>query len=292
MPFLGAHMSVGGGLYRAVERIASIGGQALQVFTRNQRQWKSAPVTDEEAEAFRAAVAEWGFPANVASHDSYLINLASPDAEVAAKSRRALADELVRCARLGIPMVVIHPGAHLGAGVAAGIAALAGNLDAALEDAGALDQGSGAVTVLLENTAGQGSGLGSGFGELAEVMARSRHAQRLAVCLDTCHAFAAGCDLRTEEGHEAAFEAFDRVIGLERLRLFHLNDSKTGQGSRVDRHEHIGKGSLGLEPFRRLLNDPRFAGLPMVIETPKGKGDRLDLDRMNLETLLALARRA
>ncbi len=291
MPFLGAHMSIAGGLHKAVERIASIDGQALQVFTRNQRQWKAAPVTDEEAEAFRLAVANWGF-AHVASHDSYLINLASPDPEVAAKSRKALADELVRCARLGIPMVVLHPGAHLGAGVAAGIAALTDNLDAAMEEAGAVDQGSGAVRVLLENTAGQGSGLGSSFEELAEVMARSRHAQRLAVCLDTCHAFAAGCDLRTDEGYAATFETFDRTIGLERLRLFHLNDAKTDRGSRVDRHEHIGKGRLGLEPFRRLLNDPRFAGLPMVIETPKDEGERLELDRMNLKTLRELIRRA
>jgi len=285
MPFFGAHMSVSGGLHKAVERIVSINGQALQVFTRNQRQWKAPPVTDEEAQAFREAVAEWGFP-HVASHGSYLVNLASPDPDMAAKSRTALAEELARCGKLGIPMLVLHPGAHLGTGIPAGLAALVENLDAALEEAG--DQAAG-VDVLLENTAGQGSGLGSSFGELAEVLARSRHSGRLAVCFDTCHAFAAGHDLRTEEGHAAAFEEFERAIGIERLRLFHVNDAKVGLGSRVDRHEHIGQGGLGLAAFGRLVNDPRFADLPMVLETPKGKGDGLELDRMNLETLRRLA---
>lgn len=287
MPFLGAHMSVSGGLHKAVERIASIGGQALQVFTRNQRQWKAAPVTDAEAQAFRAAVAQWGFE-HVASHGSYLVNLASPDPEVAAKSRKALADELARCARLGIPMLVLHPGSHLGAGVEAGLARLTDNLDAALDDAVEVDDAAHEVMVLLENTAGQGNGLGSRLEELAHVLAHSRHESRLGVCFDTCHAFAAGLDLRTDEGYDEAFGSFDRVIGLERLRLFHLNDSKSAPGSRVDRHEHIGRGNLGLEPFRKLLNDPRFASRPMILETPKDKGDRLDLDRMNLETLRGL----
>lgn len=291
MPFLGAHMSVSGGLHKAVERIASIGGQALQVFTRNQRQWKAAPVTDAEAQTFRAAVAQWGFE-HVASHGSYLVNLASPDPEVATKSRKALADELARCARLGIPMLVLHPGSHLGAGVEAGLARLTDNLDAALDDAVEVDDAAHEVMVLLENTAGQGNGLGSRLEELAHVLAHSRHESRLGVCFDTCHAFAAGLDLRTDEGYDEAFGSFDRVIGLERLRLFHLNDSKSAPGSRVDRHEHIGRGNLGLEPFRKLLNDPRFASRPMILETPKDKGDRLDLDRMNLETLRGLLNQA
>jgi deoxyribonuclease-4 len=292
MPFLGAHMSVSGGLHLAVERIAAIGGQALQVFTRNQRQWKVASVTDQEAEAFRLAVQDWGHGRNVASHDSYLINLASPQAEIAVKSRAALAEELARCGKLGIPLLVLHPGAHLGTGVADGLARLTENLDAALEQAASLHESAASVTVLLENTAGQGSSLGSRFEELAEIMNRSRHSARLGVCLDTCHAFAAGFDLRTDEGYAATFEAIAGTVGLERLRLFHVNDAKTGLGSRVDRHEHIGQGNIGLEAFRRLLNDARFANLPMVLETPKDSGDRLELDRMNLETLRNLLGRA
>ena len=292
MPFLGAHMSVSGGLHKSVERIASIGGQALQVFTRNQRQWKAAPVTDEEAEAFRRAVQTWGFGHNIASHDSYLINLASPQADIADKSRAAFAGELARCGRLGIPMLVLHPGAHVGSGVAEGLARFTENLDIAMEEANSLHDGAQGVTVLLENTAGQGTCLGSRFEELGEALAGSRHAGRLGICLDTCHAHAAGFDLRTDEGYAACMAAIDGLVGLERLRLFHVNDAKTGQGSHVDRHEHIGQGDLGLDSFRRLLNDTRFANLPMVIETPKGHGDGLEQDRMNLETLRGLLRKA
>ncbi len=292
MPFLGAHMSVSGGLYKAVERIASIGGQALQIFTRNQRQWKAAPVTDEEAEAFRRAVQAWGFGRNIASHDSYLINLASPQADIVDKSRSAFAGELARCGRLGIPMLVLHPGAHVGSGVAKGLTRFTENLDIAMEEANSLHDGAQGVTVLLENTAGQGTCLGSRFEELGEVLAGSRHAGRLGICLDTCHAHAAGFDLRTDEGYAASMAAIGGIVGLERLRLFHVNDAKTGLGSHVDRHEHIGQGDLGLDSFRRLLNDARFANLPMVIETPKGHGDGLEQDCMNLETLRGLLRKA
>jgi deoxyribonuclease-4 len=220
MPFLGAHMSVSGGLHKAVERISAIGGQALQVFTRNQRQWKAALVTDQEAEAFRQAVRDWGFGRNIASHDSYLINLASPQADITDKSRAAFAEELARCGKLGIPLLVLHPGAHLGTGVADGLARLTENLDIALEQAANLDKNAESVTVLLENTAGQGSSLGSRFEELAEVMTRSRHSARLGVCLDTCHAHAAGFDLRTDEGYAATFTAIAGTVGLDRLRLF------------------------------------------------------------------------
>ncbi|WP_027368409.1 deoxyribonuclease IV [Desulfocurvibacter africanus] len=285
MPFLGAHMSASGGLHKAVERISAIGGQALQVFTRNQRQWKAAPVTDHEAEAFRQAVQAWGYGHHMASHDSYLINLASPQPEIADKSRAALAEELARCGKLGIPLLVLHPGAHLGTGVADGLAKLTENLDAALEQAASLNKDTESVTVLLENTAGQGSSLGSSFEELAEVMTCSRHSARLGVCLDTCHAFAAGFDLRTDEGYAATFAAIAGTFGLERVRLFHVNDAKTSLGSRVDRHEHIGQGNIGLEAFRRLLNDARFVNLPMVLETPKDSGDGLEQDRVNLEML-------
>jgi len=285
MPFLGAHESVAGGLHLAFTRIKQVGGESLQIFTRNQRQWKASPVSREEAELFRSAWQESGnMP--VASHASYLINLASGKQEQADKSVRAFADELIRCARLGIDRVVIHPGSHGGDGVEAGVARVAANLDRALELAG--NDGDG-VRVLLETTAGQGTGLGADFAELAGMLERSAHAARLGICVDTCHIFAAGYDIRTREKYEATFAEFDRLIGIDRIKFFHLNDSKKELGSRVDRHEHIGRGCIGLNGFRYLVNDPRFAGHAMTLETPKGKD--LSEDRENLAVLRSLLER-
>ena len=279
MPLLGAHMSVAGGLHLAFERLRRVEGQALQIFTRNQRQWQAAPVGAEEAVAYQAAWAEAGKPP-VASHDSYLINLAAGKEETAAKSMAALADELARCHALGIPYLVMHPGSHLGDGVEEGLARFSRNLDAVLANSDA------GVMVLLETTAGQGTNLGSRFEELAAIIGQSRHPDRLGVCFDTCHAFAAGYDLRTPAGYAAVFEDFDRRIGLHRLRFFHLNDSVKGLGSRVDRHAHIGQGEIGSEGFRLLLNDPRFASHPMTLETPKA--DDLAEDITNLALLRSL----
>ena len=282
MPFLGAHESVAGGLHLAFTRIQQVGGESLQIFTRNQRQWKASPVSREEAELFRSAWQESGnMP--VASHASYLINLASGKQEQADKSVRAFADELIRCARLGIARVVVHPGSHGGDGVEAGVARVAANLDRALEMAGEAGEG---VRVLLETTAGQGTGLGADFAELAGMLERSAHLDRLGICVDTCHIFAAGYDIRTREKYEATFAEFDRLIGIDRINFFHLNDSKKELGSRVDRHEHIGKGCIGLDGFRYLVNDPRFAGHAMTLETPKGKD--LAEDRENLAVLRGL----
>ncbi len=282
MPFLGAHESVAGGLHLAFTRIQQVGGESLQIFTRNQRQWKASPVSREEAELFRSAWQESGnMP--VASHASYLINLASGKPEQADKSVRAFADELIRCARLGIDRVVIHPGSHGGDGVEAGVARVAANLDRALEMAGEAGEG---VRVLLETTAGQGTGLGADFAELAGMLERSARSERLGICVDTCHIFAAGYDLRTREKYEATFAEFDRLIGIDRINFFHLNDSKKELGSRVYRHEHIGKGCIGLDGFRYLVNDPRFAGHAMTLETPKGKD--LAEDRENLAVLRGL----
>lgn len=276
MVLLGAHESVAGGLHLAFKRIEEVGGNALQIFTRNQRQWNPAPLTDEEQELFAAAWQE-NQEMVVASHASYLVNLASGKPDLVKKSITAFAGELQRCEQLNIPMVVMHPGSHGGDGVETGLARFTENLDQALELA------DNQVTVLLETTAGQGTGLGSRFEELAAIIQGSRYPEKLGVCVDTCHIFAAGYDIRSEESYRATMNSFDELIGIERIHFFHLNDSKKGLESRVDRHEHIGQGEIGLEGFRNLLNDPRFANHPMTLETPKGKD--LQEDRDNLATL-------
>lgn len=276
MPNLGAHESVAGGLHLAFTHIENVGGAALQIFTRNQRQWKPKPVTEDEQKLFAEA---WKNSPSmpVASHASYLVNLASGKADLVQKSIAAFADELKRCELLHIPMVVMHPGSHGGDGIETGLERFITNLDLALERA------DNQVTVLLETTAGQGTGLGSRFEELATIIQGSKYPDKLGVCIDTCHIFAAGYDIRDPDKYKATMEEFDELVGIERIGLFHLNDSKKGLGSRVDRHEHIGEGKIGLEGFRNLLNDPRFADHPMTLETPKGKD--LQEDRDNLSRL-------
>lgn len=281
MPLLGAHMSIAGGHALAFERLARVGGEALQIFVKNQRQWQAPPLLQEEAVHFRAAWREHGRPP-VAAHDSYLINLAASAPELAARSMAAMVDELDRAELLGIPFLIMHPGARGKDSIEAGLTRLAANLDRALAAAGPANR----VMVLLETTAGQGTGLGSRFEDFAAIIRASRFPGRLGVCLDTCHVFAAGYDLRTPAAYEQTVAEFDRIIGLERLRFFHLNDAKKGLGSRVDRHEHIGNGKIGVEGFRLLLNDPRFAGHPMVLETPKSKD--LHEDAANLAVLRGL----
>ena len=283
MPYLGAHESVAGGLHLAFDHLASVGGEALQIFTRNQRQWQTPPLTEKEISLFRVRWAEHpDMP--VAAHASYLINLGSGDEEQAAKSVRAFVAELQRCDFLGIPWVVIHPGSHGGDGVAAGLARVAANLDAVFAVAGEKST----VRVLLETTAGQGTGLGARFEELAWLIENAKYASRLGVCLDTCHIFAAGYDIRTSATYTRTMAEFDRTVGLERLCFLHLNDCKKELDCRVDRHEHIGQGRIGLEGFRLLLNDPRFARLPMTLETPKGADLAEDLHNLQvLRSLLA-----
>ncbi len=278
MPCLGAHESVAGGLHLAFARIASVGGRALQIFTRNQRQWRHPELAAAEVEAFTAAWRQ--HPMEVASHGSYLINLASAEFELRAKSIDALVRELERCARLGIHKVVLHPGSHGGMGVEAGIETFVVALDAAFERARSQTR------VLLETTAGQGTGLGGSFEELAAILKLSKYSARLGVCFDTCHVFAAGYDLGTPAAYRQTMEAFDGIVGCERIEFFHLNDCKKERGSRVDRHSHIGEGHIGLEGFRCLLGDARFADRSMTLETPKGKD--LDEDRRNLAVLAGL----
>lgn len=274
-------MSISKGLHLAFDRLTEVGGEALQIFTANQRQWNPKIPDEADIAAFRERWRQ--SPAcPVASHDSYLINLASPKPETKTKSINAFADELQRCAALGIGYVVMHPGAHLGEGVAAGIERFCANLDRAIQQAGTGEE----VMVLLETTAGQGSSLGASFEELAEIIKSTSFPGRLGICYDTCHTFAAGYDIRSQASYEKTMTEFDKYIGLERLKFFHLNDSLKDLGSRVDRHAQIGQGMIGVEGFRNLVNDPRFAMHPMVLETPKSED--LHEDRENLELLRGL----
>lgn len=273
-------MSIAGGLHLAFTRIRKVKGEALQIFLSNQRQWKTPPLTAEMIADFRL---QWqkNHRMVVAAHDSYLINLAAPDQATVEKSVTAFADELVRAAALKIPFLITHPGSHRGQGVEAGLECFVRNLDSAISFSGI-----STVSVLIESTAGQGTNLGSKFEEIAFILRKSQYKDRLGVCFDTSHAFAAGYDFRTPETYEETFSLFEQIIGLRRLKFFHLNDSKRTLGSRVDRHEHIGKGEIGLKGFRLLLNDPRFQGHPMVLETPKGKD--LKEDKKNLRVLRSL----
>jgi deoxyribonuclease IV len=278
MPLLGAHMSIAGGLERAFDRIAQVKGEALQIFTRNQRQWVEPPLTREAVSRFRARWREAkGMP--VAVHGSYLINLASPEPLMEKRSVEAFRAEIRRAEILGIPFLIMHPGAHMGAGIEAGLERLTGNLDTILQSTRKDPE----VMVLLEITAGQGTGLGSRLEELAYVIEHSRFPERLSLCVDTAHLFAAGYDFRTPAVYHNTLSRLDEIIGLDRVRFFHMNDSLRELGSRVDRHTHIGKGAIGLEGFSLFLNDLRFKDHPMVLETPKGPD--LKDDMKNLRTL-------
>ncbi len=283
MPLLGAHESVSKGLHFAFDRIERVGGHSLQIFTRNQRQWNPKPLTPEEIEAFAAAWDEHRGMI-VASHASYLINLASGRDDLRAKSIESFTSELQRCDKLNIPYIVIHPGSHGGDGVETGLERFTGALDEVI------DRADTDTMVLIETTAGQGTSLGSRFEELAHIRNRSRHGHSIGVCLDTCHIFAAGYDIRSPDAYQETIQRFDEIIGLEHLHFFHLNDSKKDLASRVDRHEHIGKGFIGIEAFRNLLNDERFTNHPMTLETPKGDDLREDVE--NLATLRSLIGRA
>ena len=262
MTLLGAHVPVAGGLDKAPENARVIEAEAIQIFTRNKMQWKARPVSEEEARAFKAGMAGSGVR-SVMTHGSYLVNLASPDAAMLAKGREAFVADMERCYALGIPHLVFHPGAHMGVGHDEGLTAVARSLDWILAKTRRL-----AVTPLLEVTAGQGTCLGHRFEDLEAILERVRAPERLGVCIDTCHLFAAGYDIATARGYETTIAELDRRVGLARVKAFHLNDAKQGLGSRRDRHARIGEGMLGLETFRRLVNDARFAGVPMVVETP------------------------
>jgi deoxyribonuclease-4 len=276
----GAHMPIAGGLHKAFERGRHVRCRTLQIFLKNSNQWKGRPITDEDRALFVEAQMGSGI-SPVIAHASYLINLASPDPVLHQKSLDAFIEEMRRANFLGVPFLVFHPGAHMGAGIKAGSARIADALNQAL----ALVEPP--IKLLAENTAGQGSCLGSRFEELAAILDQIRISDRIGICLDTCHAFAAGYDIRTAEGYAQTMSEFDRLIGIDRIRVFHMNDSKKGLGCRVDRHFHIGKGLIGLDAFRCIINDRRFERIPKILETPKGTGFRQDMRNLRvLESLI------
>jgi deoxyribonuclease-4 len=288
MPRLGAHMSVAGGLPRAVERAVAHRCDALQIFAKNANQWRGRVIPRAEIRAFRARV-EQARIAPVVSHASYLINLATTNRALRQQSIDAMGDEIDRAEALGLLGVVLHPGCYTVGSEADGLTLIADALLGLLRE-----RRRGKTMILLEHTAGQGTALGATFEQLASIIAKMNDHRRVGVCLDTCHLLASGYDIVSAEGYTRTFSQFGRLVGFDRLQAFHMNDSKKPLGSRVDRHEHIGEGHIGLEPFRRIVNDRRFHALPMLLETPKGEGKATGpitvdpLDEKNLETLRAL----
>ena len=278
---LGAHMSIGGGAHLAIERARSIDCSAMQIFVKNNMQWFARPLRREEIAAFLEHAQRRELQSAFA-HANYLINLAATNPQFRSNSLRSLSEELVRADQFELPFLVLHPGAHLGAGEDAGLARIISSIDRVFAGLPKVK-----TRLALETTAGQGSCLGERFEHLAAIIANVREPERLCVCLDTAHVFAAGYDLATEKSTRNMFVEFDRVIGLDRLAALHLNDSKTARGSRVDRHEHIGKGKIGLDAFRFIMRDRRFRKIPKVLETPKGKD--LAEDVVNMKTLRKLA---
>jgi len=262
MKYVGAHVSAAGGLANAAIRAAEIEATAFALFTKNQRQWRAAPLSTQVIDDFKAACEKYHFgPGQILPHDSYLINLGHPVQEALDKSRDAFIDEMQRCEQLGLTLLNFHPGSHLSQiDESTCLARIAESINIALDKT----QG---VTAVIENTAGQGSNLGFKFEQLAEIIARVEDKTRVGVCIDTCHAFAAGYDLRTTEETEKTFAEFERIVGFQYLRGMHLNDAKSAFGSRVDRHHSLGEGNIGHDAFRFIMQDARFDGIPMVLET-------------------------
>ena len=262
MKYIGAHVSIAGGVENAPLNAAAIGAKAFAMFTKNQRQWASPPLTQESIKAFKTNCKAHGFSAeHILPHDGYLINLGNPDPAKRAQSLKAFTDEMSRCMQLGLDRLNFHPGSHLREIPEDDcLKLIAESVNAALSE-------TEGVTAVIENTAGQGSNLGYSFEQIARIMELIEDQSRVGVCIDTCHSFAAGYDLKSEDGYEQTMNAFERIIGFRFLRGVHLNDSKSVLGGHLDRHNSIGKGELGLEPFRRLMNDRRFDNIPMVLET-------------------------
>lgn len=279
---LGAHISIAGGVDLAPLRGKQVGCRTIQLFTKSSNQWRARSLPSEEIDRFRANLQATAIAPAVA-HGAYLINLASTDPALHQRSMAACLEELERAEALGIPYLVIHPGAHMGAGEEAGLRQVANSLRELLKRTKGCR-----VQAVLETTAGQGTALGYRFEQIALLLDQIGLPERTGVCLDTCHLFAAGYDIRTLDDYHGVLRVFDQVVGIPFLRVIHVNDCKKELGCRVDRHEHIGKGTIGLEAFRCLVTDPRLRGIPMIIETPKD-GDFVTADRRNLETLRGLA---
>lgn len=279
MPVFGAHLSVAGGLHNAVAEAVELGCGTVQIFSKNSNQWAAKPLVEEDVKRFRSAVrdARLQFPT---AHDSYLINLAAPNDELYRKSIAAFTVELERAEELELTYLVTHPGAHTGSGEGAGLARVVAALDEAHSRCAGFR-----VKVLLETTAGQGTTLGHRFEHLAALLNGVNAPERLGICLDTCHVFAAGYPIHTEVGYAETFQQFDELIGLSKLELFHINDSVKGLGCRVDRHAGLGLGQIGLEAFKHLTTDPRFQKRPMILETPKEGDEGRQMDPVNLGIL-------
>ena len=277
---LGAHMSIGGGVHTAIERGCSIKCTAIQIFVKNNMQWFARPLAREEIRRFLEH-RQRGQLSSIFAHANYLINLAATNPQFLENSIRALSEELTRADQLDLPFLVLHPGAHLGAGEEAGLDKIVDSINRVFRKIPKVK-----TKIALETTAGQGSCLGHRFEQIAYIIEKVGQPERLCVCLDTAHIFAAGYDIGSEAGAKKTFREFDRVIGLDRLAAIHVNDSKTARGSRVDRHQHIGKGQIGLDAFRFIMRDRRFRKTPKVLETPKGKEMREDV--ANLKTLREL----
>jgi deoxyribonuclease-4 len=282
MAILGAHQSIAGGYYKSAERARSVGCDCVQLFTKNNNQWRAKELTDDDVERFQAALKEHGVT-HALAHDSYLINLASPDPVLWKKSVDSFVMEMLRADRLGIPFLVTHPGAYTTGSEESGIAAVVRAFDEVHGQTRGIK-----TRCLLETTAGQGSCLGCRFEQLAAMLDGVRNPDLLGICVDTCHVFAAGYPLGKEKDYKATMRALDKTVGLKLVRAFHINDSAKPLGSRVDRHAHIGRGMIGKEAFRLLLNDRRFRNVPMYLETPKGMEKGKDLDVINLRTLRRL----
>lgn len=279
MTLLGCHVSIAGGLFRCFSRAEELGCTAIQIFTKSQRRWDSPLLSDEDAEQYRSARDQSRSIQYVCAHGSYLYNLASPDDGNRARSISGLIDELKRCDILEIPHLVIHPGAHMGSGEVAGVRRIVQSLRRAIDE-------SEKTVLCIETTAGQGTGIGWRFAHIRDIIEGARE-KRIAACIDTCHIFAAGYDIRTHAALQATFDEFDRLVGLDRLKVMHLNDSRGVLGSKVDRHEHIGEGNIGLDCFRDCMRDVRFSSIPKIIETPKKK-DGQKMDQVNLSRLWRL----
>lgn len=282
--FLGAHLSIANGLHHALYRAKELDCDSLQIFTKNSNTWKEKDVSFKEMELFETAKKKTCIK-NIVAHTSYLINLASPESKKRKMSCDALKNELVRSSKLNIPYIVLHPGSHMGRGEKHGIDQISENINKIFEQTPEVS-----AKLLLETTAGQGTNLGYTFEQLAAIIANITQKKRTGVCLDTSHVFAAGYDIRTQNSYLKTIDRFDSIIGLNNLKIIHLNDSKKGFKTKIDRHEHIGKGEIGIEAFRLIMNDKRFCHIPKIIETPKGKEEN-NWDKINLTLLKNLVKK-
>ncbi len=276
-PLIGAHMSIEGGVHFAIQRGESIGCKTIQLFTKNNTRWNAPPLEEEESRIFRELSSKTNILPIIA-HSSYLINLSAQDKKVLIRSHYALMDEMLRCEMLGIKHIVIHPGYHGGAGIEQGLKKIALSIDMVYEKLPNID-----VSITLETTAGQGTSIGFRFEHLREVIDNSNYKEKISVCIDTAHIFEAGYDIRSYDKYNETMNEFCEIIGLKNLKVIHINDSKTTLGSNVDRHEHIGKGKIGIDAFSFIMNDKRLANIPKILETPKGEDLKEDIE--NLDTL-------